>query len=140
MERFGVIVEQDMTLHFMEMVNHEGIVKDLGHSVMLERLGWVENTDPVVRWFVRVEVYDYETDFYRNPKKFHWDEADALPPWIGIWEDEIKDRVAKLTARVKTIRDKWYEESKNDGGFGGKNRKKLIDQLSGIHGYVPPLE
>jgi hypothetical protein len=122
-----------MTLYFVEPVDIHGNFCCPGHKILLGRLGWPENVDIYIRWFVRIEVLSWDMN------RFRWDEGDTLPPWIGIWEDEIKDRCAKLNERVKTMTQKYL---KDKSGLDTDGRKKLfkeyMDNLRKIPGFVPP--
>jgi hypothetical protein len=83
---FGAIVTQD-AVYFCEP-DKDG---DIGHSEILNRLGWSENADPFIRHFVRVECSNWKLDSFR------FDENETLPGWVD--EESCRERVAMVLAR-----------------------------------------
>lgn len=95
---FSTIVKQDGSIYWVEP-DSDG---NIHHNVIIKRLGLIENANPIMRDFVRTECATW-TD-----RSFLFDESGTLPVWVK--EDEIKERVCKLMARVKKV---WKEYTNN---------------------------
>lgn len=103
-EGFGLIVTKD-NLYFIE----PDVFGNVSHSAILRRLGWNDNTDQVLRHFVRVEYPDWTTDSFR------FDEDSTLPGWVDEAEiktrcDKVLERVCSLFAKYELAKDTAYNE------------------------------
>ena len=85
-EGFGVIVDRGLNVWFSEQ-DYGG---DCSHSTTLEHLGWEDNADPFLRYFVRVQFPDW------TAVSFEFDEEDTLPGWAEANRAEIQDRCIKV--------------------------------------------
>jgi hypothetical protein len=133
--RFGVVIAQDLRIHFCEPIKSDGTPTSPDHSVLISRLGWPNNEhDGRLRWFVRVEVLQWLMC------NFRWDDPNGLPEWVGMWEDEIKERVEKVMQRVEPLFERYQIErlkDKTDAGYK-KLKDDFIKDLRQIPEYIPP--
>ena len=87
---FGVIVDRELNVWFSEPVN----TGDCSHAEILEHLGWEDNADPFLRYFVRVQFPDW------TAASFEFDEEDTLPGWAEEHRQEIQKRCTKVLEKL----------------------------------------
>jgi hypothetical protein len=155
---FGILIQQNLTGFWIEGDENDSI----SHSSILERLGWNENRNPIVRYFARVQVPYYEME------NFEFDEGSTLPGWAENNVEEIKEVTRKILNKVKPIMKKYHDAVwqleqergqafvKNDGTYTAgllnsqvaskyneliyKAKLDMIEAYKKIPGYVPPRE
>ena len=138
--RFGAIIAQDLSLYFIEPLDQNGVPANPAHPLLLERLGWQDTNDRIIRWFVRIEVFNWSI----LPQSWHWDDDLGLPDWVGIWEEEIKERVLKVMNQVLVLHEAYIKDriiarrTNSDSAEYKKLKDKYISELRKIPSYVPP--
>jgi hypothetical protein len=93
---FGALCAQCLDLYWIEDTG-----SGVSHSEILRRMGWEENNDVYVRFFVRIEIPGY------LPRRFKFDESSTLPGWTENNLDEIKDKALKTLDKVVKVREEW---------------------------------
>jgi len=94
---FGVIVDRGLNVWFSEQ-DYGG---DCSHSTTLEHLGWEDNADPFLRYFVRVQFPDW------TAASFEFDEEDTLPGWAEEHRQEIQKRCTKVLEKLAAARAEY---------------------------------
>jgi len=127
---FGMIVSSEIKGYFTKP-NMDG---DISHTDILNALGWKENTDPILRRFVRIECSNWTMD------TFSFDEKDTLPGWAEEHKEQIVEIVRFALAKAqpayaeyKRIRETAYAEYKR---IHEPAEAEFISSLSKISGYV----
>lgn len=127
---FGAIVDKELNVWFCEPDKNG----DCSHSIILERLGWRDNTDQFKRNFVRVQYPGWTSD------SFVFDENATLPAWVEEHKQEITDNCNRILGRVspalaeykKVSGPAWEEYEKvNDAAW-----IKFTQTISSIPGFV----
>jgi hypothetical protein len=94
------------------------------HSTPLERLGWAENKDAIVRHFCRVQIVNYRIE------GFEFDEGSYLPSWAEVNRQEIVDKCEKALLLFKPIRDEYWKQY---------NVLEKTQNESCLHGCIDPM-
>ena len=88
---FGMIISSEIKGYFTKP-DMDG---DISHTDILKALGWKENTDPILRRFVRIECSDWTMDTFR------FDEENTLPGWAEDHTEKIVEIVRSTLSKAQ---------------------------------------
>jgi hypothetical protein len=97
---FGAIVDSELNVYFTKPDENLNI----HHSIIINALGWRENTDKFIRNFVRIECKNW------NINSFTFDEYGTLPAFAEEGEMEIKNKIQNILEKVDPYLEQYNEK------------------------------